>query len=102
MRSKDLKIAGILTLICFLFSYALSLSYANGWALTRGAMPLILTIVTVFLATISLEFKHYFVLPVHGLLWLLLRVLEAYASLRRKPLRTASDRILKSFSHAHG
>src|SRR6266481_34654 len=55
MTSRDLKIAGIITAVCLLLSFGASYSYARGWYLTRGVLPLALTVILVLISTLTLE-----------------------------------------------
>jgi hypothetical protein len=56
MSPRDLRIAGIITAVCFALSFAASYSYVHGWYWTAGVLPLALTVVLVLIATIILEF----------------------------------------------
>jgi hypothetical protein len=55
MTSRDLKIAGIITAACLLLSFGASYSYVRGWYLSKGVLPLALTVILVLLSTIILE-----------------------------------------------
>jgi len=55
MTSRDLKIAVIITSVCLLFSFGASYSYVHGWYLTKGVLPLALTVILVLISTIILE-----------------------------------------------
>lgn len=102
MRTKDLKIAVILTAMCLLLSYGFSYSYMHNWFLTQGVMPLVLTVAFVVFVTAVLELpskaKDYLALPVHGLAWLLLVALDARVS---RKLRSSRRKYAETFSHHH-
>ncbi len=55
MTSRDLKIGGIITAVCLLLSFGASYSYVQAWYLTKGVLPLALTVILVFFSTIILE-----------------------------------------------
>ncbi len=107
MRTKDLRIAAMLTAVCLLLSFGASYSYVHGWRLTQGVTPLALTIALVLSATAFLELvrspskvKDYLTnaLPMHGLLWFLLIALDAYVSLK---LGASRRKYVEGFSRHH-
>lgn len=105
MRTKDLKAAIILTVICLLLSYAASYSYVHGSFVTQGVTPLVLVVLLVLFATFILELVRmpsrvtgFLALPIHGIIWLLLIVLGARVSYK---LRASRRKYVELFSHHH-